>query len=232
MLLGPASWGQSIAHRFVAILVLQCAGLLSGDGGDRVLTATEVTSEELSVDAKVKDAVSGKASFETVWCHTLYHLADLPFSKGLADMPDTFTPFKNDVEKQCEVGEVHKTPAKGDLPLPKGLEATPEASWGKLPLADSVKEGGPPQAHPNAVLQFVVRTCMPACRWSCLSHPWAGWLACLLRHSRLQATCVPRAALPRRAPTIRASAQGDQRCGAAVLCTSPRSLALSMTACY
>lgn len=121
-----------------------------------------MTSEELAVDAKVKDAIAGKASFETIWVHTLYHVDDLPYGKGLSDMPDTFTPFKNDVEKQCEVRPLHAAPQQGELPVPAGLQATEAATWSALPLADGVRSGGPPEKHPSAVLDFEVRCGAPA----------------------------------------------------------------------
>ena len=54
------------------------------------------------------------------------------------------------------------TPKSGDLPVPKaGIEATPAAEWDHLPLAESVKPGGPPEVHPNSVLEFQV------CQWHC-----------------------------------------------------------------
>jgi deoxyribodipyrimidine photo-lyase len=52
-------------------------------------------------------------SHEAVWGSTLYDLKDLPYSERLVDLPDTFTPFRNQVEKKCTI--------KMPLAVPKHL---------------------------------------------------------------------------------------------------------------
>ncbi len=47
----------------------------------------------------------------------MYDLQDLPYDPGLQDMPNTFTPFRNKVEKLCKI--------KAPLPVPKGLGTFP-----------------------------------------------------------------------------------------------------------
>ena len=64
----------------------------------------EPASEERKVDKAVKRAVKtfkkgASGSLDTVWAATLYDLDDLPFNDGILGMPDTFTPFRNKVEK-------------------------------------------------------------------------------------------------------------------------------------
>jgi len=49
------------------------------------------------VDRAVRSAVRGRAKLEPVWGGTLYHIHQLPFKEGLADLPDVFTPFRNAV---------------------------------------------------------------------------------------------------------------------------------------
>jgi hypothetical protein len=64
----------------------------------------EPSSEEYKVDKAVKRAVktfkkNATGSLDTIWAATLYDLDDLPFNDGVLGMPDTFTPFRNKVEK-------------------------------------------------------------------------------------------------------------------------------------
>ncbi len=47
----------------------------------------------------------------------MYDLKDLPYDPSLQDMPNTFTPFRNKVEKNCKI--------RGPLPIPKGLNTFP-----------------------------------------------------------------------------------------------------------
>lgn len=97
-----------------------------------ILLQTQITSEELSVEAKVKRALKGKAQCETVWGHTLYHPEDVPFKLDMSDLPDTFTPARHKIEQHAEVRAAFATPQEGELPLPKGLppamlECNPQA---------------------------------------------------------------------------------------------------------
>lgn len=45
----------------------------------------------------------GKAQLQALWGPSLYHIDDLPFAQGLGDMPTVFTPFRDKVEKKCQV---------------------------------------------------------------------------------------------------------------------------------
>lgn len=48
----------------------------------------------------------------------MYDLKDLPYQPGLQDMPNTFTPFRNKVEKNCKI--------RAPLSISKGLGSFPE----------------------------------------------------------------------------------------------------------
>ena len=48
---------------------------------------------------------------------TLYDPEDLPFNDGVYGMPDTFTPFRNKVEKKCEIGNPLPAPTDAELKL-------------------------------------------------------------------------------------------------------------------
>ena len=50
----------------------------------------------------------------------MYDLQDLPYEIGLRDMPNTFTPFRNKVEKSCKI--------RAPLSIPKELGSFPENS--------------------------------------------------------------------------------------------------------
>ncbi|GFH06657.1 photolyase/cryptochrome alpha/beta domain-containing protein [Haematococcus lacustris] len=108
-------------------------GLLMGCPSSLVLTMEESTSEEKTVDAAVVKALDPAGSrLQKVWGHTLYHLDDLqgnggPFSSGgIKTMPNIFTPFKEQVERRCQVRALAPTPSPGSLPLPD--PAAPVAS--------------------------------------------------------------------------------------------------------
>lgn len=69
-----------------------------------VVVQEEPASEEYAVDKAVKRAVKtfkkdASGNLDTVWAATLYDIDDLPFNDGVHGIPDTFTPFRNKVEK-------------------------------------------------------------------------------------------------------------------------------------
>ena len=81
---------------------------VAGAGGagiePSVVVQEEPASEEYAVDKAVKRAVKNfkkgaSGNLDTVWAATLYDIDDLPFVDGVYGMPDTFTPFRNKVEK-------------------------------------------------------------------------------------------------------------------------------------
>mmetsp|Transcript_7658 Transcript_7658/g.11250 ORF Transcript_7658/g.11250 Transcript_7658/m.11250 type:complete len:605 (+) Transcript_7658:108-1922(+) len=85
-----------------------------------VYCQTEVTSEELSVDKKVRDVLfkmqnkNNKFELESVWGSTLYLPQDLPFPGSYNGIPDVFTPFRNKVEKNADIRIPFTTP-KSDV---------------------------------------------------------------------------------------------------------------------
>jgi len=101
----------------------------SNEGGDgsssrwtvNVFCQREVASEELKVDRaleRVLEAHGNGGVLNTIWGSTLYDPDDLPF-EGTQGMPDVFTPFRNKVEKKCEIGLPLPIPSKSSLSLPK-----------------------------------------------------------------------------------------------------------------
>lgn len=98
---------------------------LTGGKGTLVLAQAEVTSEETRAEAAVAAALAASnARLELRWGSTLFHLDDLPFdvARGLKDMPDVFTPFKQKCEDRCAVRAPLPAPRSGALPLPAGLD--------------------------------------------------------------------------------------------------------------
>jgi len=90
-----------------------------------VFAHKEVASEERRVETRVREAVSKRSKSSSMvdisWgSATLYHRNDLPFSGDLSDLSDVFTPFRNKVEKRCQVRKLLSGPEKGSLPLPLG----------------------------------------------------------------------------------------------------------------
>lgn len=80
----------------------------------------EVASEELRIDSRVKKILDDTQTFETIWGSTMYAPEDLPFHQGVNGMPNTFTPFRNKVEKNCAIGKPLASPEK--ISLAKGCD--------------------------------------------------------------------------------------------------------------
>jgi deoxyribodipyrimidine photo-lyase len=85
-----------------------------------VVYQDEVCSEERTVERAVKKLF---ASSEAVWGSTLYELKDLPYASGLADLPDTFTRFRNEVEKKCKINSPLQIPKEMPFPSTRDLPA-------------------------------------------------------------------------------------------------------------
>jgi len=103
-----------------------------------ILTASEVTSEEIAVENNLKTALklSPNSKLKLMWSNTLYHKDDLPYnaSQELRDMSDVFTPFKQKVEDKCQVRRPLPTPGPSSLPLPPELmSSNDKIDVGKVP---------------------------------------------------------------------------------------------------
>lgn len=80
------------------------------------------------------------AKLETVWGSTMYDLKDLPYEDGLQDMPNTFTPFRNKVEKRSHIQKPLPTP-RNELTLPApdtALYKAVESSFGSVPTLEDL----------------------------------------------------------------------------------------------
>ena len=109
------------------------AAKLNGEGMMmNVVCQEEVCSEELAVDKAIRASLAkalkqpglyGKFNFETVWGSTMYDPEKLPFEGGVFGIPDTFTPFRNKVEKNGEIGVPLDVPSNADLALFKDVKA-------------------------------------------------------------------------------------------------------------
>lgn len=141
--------------------------------GSSVLTQEEVTSEELELDGRTREALGKGVVWEYFWGTTLFHTADLPFRSDLADMPDVYTSFKNLAEPElaCKANTVPPTfndcpkleseikvrpcvpvPEVGSLPLPLlDEDFLFEPAWHDLPYTETVDMPVPCE---GAVLQF------------------------------------------------------------------------------
>jgi deoxyribodipyrimidine photo-lyase len=93
-----------------------------------VVCQEEVCSEELSVDKAVRAELARtmmggkcKFKFEAVWGSTMYDPDDMPFDGNVRGVPDTFTPFRNRVEKECSIGTPYDEPDVAGLKLPANV---------------------------------------------------------------------------------------------------------------
>lgn len=94
-----------------------------------IVCQEEVCSEELAVNKAVRSELAksmtkgNKFNFESsVWGSTLYDPDTLPFDGEIMGIPDTFTPFRNKVEKNCMIGNPLDVPSDSDLQLPKDVK--------------------------------------------------------------------------------------------------------------
>ena len=113
-----------------------------------VCVQEEPASEEYAVDKAVKRALKtfkkdASGSLETVWAATLYDIDDLPFNDGVNGMPDTFTPFRNKVEKNCKIPSPLPSPPKSSLALPENQALA------------SVLQGNSPNCIPDCSLSYM-----------------------------------------------------------------------------
>ncbi|KAL3915463.1 MAG: hypothetical protein SGILL_005642 [Bacillariaceae sp.] len=105
-----------------------CTKIMMNTDGSKIDLRTklvyqeEVCSEEVAAANKVKKVFQ---SSESVWGSTMYELVDLPYREGLVDMPDTFTPFRNKVEKHSTIRPpLAVPPSLGPFPNFEELSAT------------------------------------------------------------------------------------------------------------
>ncbi|EEC49587.1 cry-dash from the cryptochrome/photolyase family [Phaeodactylum tricornutum CCAP 1055/1] len=99
-----------------------------------IVCQREVVREENDAVRAVQSVLRRRfpqAKVQQIWGSTMYELDDLPFATDLANMPDTFTPFRNKVEKNCQIGTPLPVPKQLSLPenfpsaLKQGLEYLP-----------------------------------------------------------------------------------------------------------
>jgi deoxyribodipyrimidine photo-lyase len=85
----------------------------------------EVTAEEIAIETALAKALQPlDVSLNPYWGQTLYHVEDLPFD--LQNIPELFTNFRKQVEKQAVVRSV--------LPTPQTLRSLPDGiTAGELP---------------------------------------------------------------------------------------------------
>jgi deoxyribodipyrimidine photo-lyase len=105
----------------------------------------ECTSEEIAVEKALDSALKPlNITCKSFWGHTIHRLQDLPFN--IANIPELFTKFRKDVERECRI----PTP----LPAPTKLLAfLLEIDPGNLPtLADFGLKA--PQVESRGVLVF------------------------------------------------------------------------------
>ena len=87
-----------------------------------VFCQTEIASEELRVDKQMKRILKQyDGRLESTWGSALYDIDDLDDvfpNGGVYGIPDSFTPFRNKMEKKCKIGSPIPKPNKSNLALP------------------------------------------------------------------------------------------------------------------
>jgi deoxyribodipyrimidine photo-lyase len=115
------------------------------------------TPEERATRERVADALPDGTRLESRWGSTLYHPEDLPMA--VEDVPDTFTPFRQDVEHapDCEPRDPLDEPSLPDVPgaLADGdLDAGTRPTPGDLGVADASDWSAVAPTDERAVLPF------------------------------------------------------------------------------
>jgi deoxyribodipyrimidine photo-lyase len=81
----------------------------------KVFAKKEVAYEELITEAKVESELwKQKITFDTFSTSTLYHAQDLPFT--IKDIPDIFTNFRKQIDRETSVRKVFEKPSKINSP--------------------------------------------------------------------------------------------------------------------
>lgn len=83
-------------------------------GADAVFAQTKPATEELETEHAVRDQLPPSVAFERRWTHTLYHINDLP--TPYHEIPDTFTPWRKEVEQETTPREPLEPPE--EVPTP------------------------------------------------------------------------------------------------------------------
>lgn len=111
---------------------------------DLVAFSKEVTSEEIQVEAKLKQALSDlKIKVNIYWESTLYLPEDLPFK--IKDTPELYTNFRKQLEKKSAINQA--------LPAPQKLPPLPSIDLGEIPTLSELDLSSPEFDH-RSVLSF------------------------------------------------------------------------------
>ncbi len=111
-------------------------------GCQAVYCHAETTSEELWVETQLQQALD-PVKLIALWGSTLYHPEDLPFA--LARLPELFTHFRKDTEKNSSIRPV--------LQAPRQMAALPNVEPGALPSLTDLGIAAP-TVDPRGVLTF------------------------------------------------------------------------------
>ncbi|WP_135852986.1 DASH family cryptochrome [Halorussus salinus] len=111
-------------------------------GASAVYCQTLPVPEERAVEASVESALADRGvELRTRWTHTLHHRDDLP--TPVAEIADTFTPFKDRLEATSRVREPISTPELPPAPTPDSSVSSgssDSSDWGakEVPDADTL----------------------------------------------------------------------------------------------
>lgn len=141
----------------------------------KVYVQAEATHEEICVENAVAAAIGRDKLHILESSSTLFHLKDIPFRPDCKDVPDTFTPFKEKVEKITRVPRPEfptetvrfsdQVAVTGkDLSVIPTLASSPTCGFDYLPsVEDLMSLSGcttttttttPPSSHPPGVMEF------------------------------------------------------------------------------
>lgn len=116
---------------------------------DRICAQRLPDPEAVATERAVRSALPPTVPFETHWTHTLYHVEDLP--SPVSGIDDTYTPFRQAVERESEVRPTVETPS-----LPPGPPAVGRAvARGEMPAVGDLSASlSPPDPDDRGVLGF------------------------------------------------------------------------------
>jgi len=109
---------------------------------EAVYAQTKPATEEQQRARRVREALPENVALEQRWTHTLYHVADLPTPPER--MQDTFTPWRQDVERDGTIREL--------VSVPETIR-TPDLDPGSVPTQSELGVAAPP-TDDRAVLHF------------------------------------------------------------------------------
>jgi deoxyribodipyrimidine photo-lyase len=145
-------------EQIIGEIALQTSGVVN------IVCQEEICSEELSINEAVQIALNAQGNefnLRSISGSTLYDPSTLPFDGGVDGIPDTFSPFRKEVEKWCKIGVPLDAPAHDRLKLPHNICSILEGSGTSLDYMPTLEDLGYNSEDIESISTIDSRSAMP-----------------------------------------------------------------------